>query len=108
MPIELGSFDVIIDLPGLPPPRQVEFQIELVPGGTPVAPAPYHLAPSKMQELFNQLQELTDKGFIRLSSSSCGAPVLFVKKKNDPFRMCIEYKELNKLTVKELIFATKN
>ncbi|GKD19246.1 hypothetical protein Tco_1208404, partial [Tanacetum coccineum] len=78
------------DLPGLPPPRQVEFQIELVLGVAPVARAPYRLAPSKMQELSNQLQELTDKGFIRPSSSPWGAPVLFVKKKDGSFRMCID------------------
>ncbi|GJT85038.1 putative nucleotidyltransferase, ribonuclease H [Tanacetum coccineum] len=88
------------DLPGLPPPRQVEFQIELVPGAAPVARAPYRLAPSEMQELSNQLQELTDKGFIRPSSSPWGALVLFVKKKDGSFRMCIDYRELNKLTVK--------
>ena len=88
------------DLPGLPPTRQVEFQIELVPGAAPVARAPYRLAPSEMQELSNQLQELLDKGFIRPSSSPWGAPVLFVKKKDGSFRMCIDYRELNKLTVK--------
>ncbi|GJZ56341.1 putative reverse transcriptase domain-containing protein [Tanacetum coccineum] len=69
------------DLPGLPPPRQVEFQIKLVPGAAPVARAPYRLAPSKMQELSNQLQELMDRGFIRPSSSPWGAPVLFEKEK---------------------------
>ncbi|GKD82427.1 putative reverse transcriptase domain-containing protein [Tanacetum coccineum] len=121
MPIELGSFDVIIgmdwlskyhslidcaekiiripwgnetlivhgdrnfpevfpkDLLGLPLTRQVEFQIDLLPGAAPVARAPYRLAPSKMKELLEQLQELSDKGFIRPSSSPWGAPVLFVK-----------------------------
>ncbi|GJV16189.1 putative reverse transcriptase domain-containing protein [Tanacetum coccineum] len=88
------------DLPGIPPTRQVEFRIDLVPGATPVARAPYRLAPSEMKELAEQLQELTDKGFIRPSSSPWGAPVLFVKKKDGSFRMCIDYKELNKLTVK--------
>ncbi|GKE10785.1 putative reverse transcriptase domain-containing protein [Tanacetum coccineum] len=88
------------DLPGLPPPRQVEFKIELVPGAAPVARAPYRLAPSEMKELADQLQELSEKGFIRLSSSPWGAPVLFVKKKDGSFRMCIDYRELNKLTVK--------
>ncbi|GKB45279.1 putative reverse transcriptase domain-containing protein [Tanacetum coccineum] len=88
------------DLPGLPPVRQVEFQIDLIPGTTPVARAPYRLAPSKMQELSNQLQELSDRGFIRPSTSPWGAPVLFVKKKDGSFRMCIDYWELNKLTVK--------
>ncbi|GJW40953.1 putative reverse transcriptase domain-containing protein [Tanacetum coccineum] len=64
------------DLPGIPPTRQVEFRIDLVPGATPVARAPYRLAPSEMKELAEQLQELTDKGFIRPSSSPWGAPVL--------------------------------
>ncbi|GKB22532.1 putative nucleotidyltransferase, ribonuclease H [Tanacetum coccineum] len=88
------------DLPGLPPVRQVEFQIDLIPGAAPVARAPYRLAPSEMQELSNQLQELADRGFIRPSTSPWGAPVLFVKKKDGSFRMCIDYRELNKLTVK--------
>ncbi|GKA80959.1 putative reverse transcriptase domain-containing protein [Tanacetum coccineum] len=88
------------DLPGLPPTRQVEFQIDLMPGDAPVARAPYRLAPFEMKELSEQLQELSDKGFIRPSSSPWGAPVLFVKKKDDSFRMGIDYRELNKLTVK--------
>ncbi|GJV86179.1 putative reverse transcriptase domain-containing protein [Tanacetum coccineum] len=88
------------DLSGLPPTRQVEFQIDLIPGAAPVARAPYRLAPSEMKELSDQLQELSDKGFIRPSSSPWGAPVLFVKKKDGSFRMCIDYQELNKLTVK--------
>ncbi|GJX29543.1 putative reverse transcriptase domain-containing protein [Tanacetum coccineum] len=88
------------DLSGLPPTRQVEFQIDLIPGVAPVARAPYRLAPSKMKELSEQLKELSDKGFIRPSSSPWGAPVLFVKKKDGSFRMCIDYRELNKLTVK--------
>ncbi|GJW88107.1 putative reverse transcriptase domain-containing protein [Tanacetum coccineum] len=97
MPVELGSFDVII---GLPSTQQVEFQINLIPGAAPVARAPYRLAPSEIKELLDQLQELSDKGFIRPSSSPCGASVLFVKKKDGSFRMCIDYRELNKLTVK--------
>ncbi|GKC39045.1 putative reverse transcriptase domain-containing protein [Tanacetum coccineum] len=88
------------DLPGLPPTRQVEFQIDLIPGAAPVARAPYRLAPSEMKELSDQLQEFFDKGFIRPSSSPWGAPVLFVKKKDGSFRMCIDYRELNKLTIK--------
>ncbi|GKB38700.1 putative reverse transcriptase domain-containing protein [Tanacetum coccineum] len=76
------------DLPGLPPVRQVEFQIDLIPGAAPVARAPYRLAPSEMQELSDQLQELADRGFIRPSTSPWGAPVLFVKKKDRSFRMC--------------------
>ncbi|KAF5805274.1 putative nucleotidyltransferase, Ribonuclease H [Helianthus annuus] len=88
------------ELPGLPPHRQVEFQIELAPGAAPIARAPYRLAPSELEELSTQLQELLEKGFIRPSSSPWGAPVLFVKKKDSTFRMCIDYRELNKVTVK--------
>nr|GEZ06611.1 hypothetical protein [Tanacetum cinerariifolium] len=88
------------DLPGLPPPRQVEFIIELIPGDAPVACVPYRLAPSELQELSDQLKELSEKGFIHPSSSPWGAPVLFVKKKDGYFRVCINYRELNKLTVK--------
>ncbi|GKG34823.1 hypothetical protein Tco_0437519, partial [Tanacetum coccineum] len=88
------------DLPGLPPPRQVEFRIELVLGAAPVARAPYRLALSELKELSDQLKELSKKGFIRPSSSPWGALVLFVKKKDGSFRMCIDYRKLNKLTVK--------
>ncbi|KAI3724358.1 hypothetical protein L2E82_36130 [Cichorium intybus] len=87
------------ELRGLPPDRQVEFAIELVPGATPVARAPYRLAPSEMEELRKQLEELLDLGFIRPSSSPWGAPILFVKKKDWSIRMCIDYRELNKITV---------
>ncbi|GJW34948.1 putative reverse transcriptase domain-containing protein [Tanacetum coccineum] len=88
------------DLSGLPPTRQVEFQIDLIAGAVLVARAPYRLAPSEMKELSDQLKELSDKGFIRPSSSPWGSPILFVKKKDGSFRMCIDYRELNKLTVK--------
>ncbi|KAD2805354.1 hypothetical protein E3N88_38731 [Mikania micrantha] len=90
----------MIRLAGFPPERQVEFRIDLVPGANPVAKAPNRLTPSELQELESQLQELTDKGFIRPSHSPWGAPVLFVKKKDGSFRMCIDYRELNKLTIK--------
>ncbi|KAJ9567039.1 hypothetical protein OSB04_003005 [Centaurea solstitialis] len=88
------------DLPGLPPDRQVEFRIDLVPGASPIAKTPYRLAPAEMKEMMSQLQELLDKGFIRPSASPWGAPVLFVKKKDGSFRMCIDYRELNKVTIK--------
>ncbi|GJR63905.1 putative reverse transcriptase domain-containing protein [Tanacetum coccineum] len=84
------------DLPGLPE----VFQIDLVPGVAPVARAPYRLAPTKLQDLSTQMQELSDKEFIRPSSSPWGAPVLFVKKKDGSFQMCIDYHKLNKLTEK--------
>ncbi|GJR91572.1 putative reverse transcriptase domain-containing protein [Tanacetum coccineum] len=108
--VELADEDVPIvqdflevfpeDLPGIPQTCQVEFQIDLIPGAAPVARAPYRLAPSEMKELSDQLKELSEKGFIRPSSSPWGAPVLFFKKKDGSFRMCIDYRELNKLTVK--------
>nr|GEV08824.1 putative reverse transcriptase domain-containing protein [Tanacetum cinerariifolium] len=99
VPIVRDFFEVFPeDLPGLPPTRHVEFQIHLIPGAAPVAQAPYRLAPSEMKELSNQLQELSDKGFLRPSSSPWGAPVFFVKKKDGSFWMCINYQELNKLT----------
>ncbi|GJR83329.1 putative reverse transcriptase domain-containing protein [Tanacetum coccineum] len=95
----------------LPPARPVEFQIDLIPGAAPVARAPYRLAPSEMKELSEQLQELSDKGFIRPSSSPWGAPVLFVKKKDGSFRMCIDYqheehlKAILELLKKEKLYA---
>ncbi|GKC50340.1 putative reverse transcriptase domain-containing protein, partial [Tanacetum coccineum] len=88
------------DLSRLPPIQEIEFRIELTPRATPVAKSPYRLAPYELEELSGQLKELQDKGFIRPSSSPWGAPVLFVKKKDGYFRMCIDYRELNKLTVK--------
>nr|GEW88414.1 retrotransposon protein, putative, Ty3-gypsy subclass [Tanacetum cinerariifolium]GEY38651.1 retrotransposon protein, putative, Ty3-gypsy subclass [Tanacetum cinerariifolium] len=88
------------DLPGLPPPRQVEFKIELIPSAAPITHAPYRMVPSERKEFLDQLKELSEKGFIRLSSSPWAAPVLFVKIKDGSFRMCIDYQELNKLTVK--------
>nr|GEW61182.1 putative reverse transcriptase domain-containing protein [Tanacetum cinerariifolium] len=77
------------DLPRLPPPRQVEFRIDLVPGAAPVTRAPYRLAPSEMKELAKQLQALSEKGFIHPSSSPWGGPVLFVKKKDGSFRSSV-------------------
>ncbi|GKE15262.1 putative nucleotidyltransferase, ribonuclease H, partial [Tanacetum coccineum] len=88
------------DLSSLPPSREVEFRIDLIPGVMLVAKSPYRLEPTEMQELSNQLKELQDKCFIRPSSSPWGAPVLFVKKKDGSFHMCIDYRELNKLTIK--------
>ncbi|GJU88912.1 putative reverse transcriptase domain-containing protein [Tanacetum coccineum] len=83
------------DLSGLPPTRQVEFQIDLIPGAAPVARAPYRLTPSEMKELSEQLKELSDKGFIRPSSSPWGASVLFVKKKDGSFRMSSVYSKID-------------
>ncbi|GJY49514.1 reverse transcriptase domain-containing protein [Tanacetum coccineum] len=112
MPIKLGSFDVVIGMDWLSKyhakiicdEKVVHIPINgetlIIRGAAPVARAPYRLAPSEMHELSDQLQELADRGFIRPSTSPWGAPVLFVKKKDGSFRMCIDYRELNKLTVK--------
>nr|GEZ67914.1 putative reverse transcriptase domain-containing protein [Tanacetum cinerariifolium] len=94
-----GEIVIPEDFAGISTNRQVEFQINEVPGAAPVARKPYRLAPSGMKDLSEQLKELSDKGFIRHSSSPWGAPVLFVKKKDGAFWMCIDYRELNKLTV---------
>ncbi|GJX70841.1 putative reverse transcriptase domain-containing protein [Tanacetum coccineum] len=88
------------DLSGLPLVREIEFRIDLIPGASSVVKLPYRLAPSEMLELSNQLKELQEKGFIRPSHSPWGAPMLFVKKKDGAMRMCIDYRELNKLTIK--------
>ncbi|KAJ4961944.1 hypothetical protein NE237_021854 [Protea cynaroides] len=88
------------DLPGLPSDRATEFMIDLMPGSAPVSKAPYRMAPTELKELKTQLHELLDKGFIRPSISPWGAPILFVKKKDESVRLCIDYRDLNKLTIK--------
>ncbi|GKA87138.1 putative reverse transcriptase domain-containing protein, partial [Tanacetum coccineum] len=88
------------DLSGLPLVHEIEFRIDLIPSALPVVKSPYRLAPSEMLEFLNQLKELQDKGFIRPSHSPWGAPLLFIKKKDGDLGMCIDYRELNKLTIK--------
>ncbi|TYK20945.1 ty3-gypsy retrotransposon protein [Cucumis melo var. makuwa] len=88
------------ELLGLPPHREIEFVIKLEPGTVPISRAPYRMAPTELKELKVQLQELLDKGFIRPSVSPWATPVLFVKKKDGSMRLCIDYRELNKVTVK--------
>ncbi|RVX20828.1 Transposon Ty3-I Gag-Pol polyprotein [Vitis vinifera] len=101
IPIVRDYLDVFPeDLPGLPPEREVEFTINVAPGTTPISKAPYRMTPLELKELKIQLQELLDKGFIRPSVSPWGAPVLFVKKKDGSMRLCIDYRELNKVTLR--------
>jgi hypothetical protein len=88
------------ELPGLPPVREIEVSIETILGVSPIAQSPYRMAPMELAELKVQLQELLDKGFIRPSNSPWGAPVLFVKKKDGTLCLCIDYRQLNKVTVK--------
>ncbi|GJS43451.1 putative reverse transcriptase domain-containing protein [Tanacetum coccineum] len=85
---------------GSPPERDVEFAIELTPGAEPISKAPYRMAQVKLKELKDQLQELLERDFIRPSISPWGAPVLFVKKKDCSMRLCIVYRELNRITVR--------
>ena len=87
-------------LPGIPLEREVDLAIEIIPGTVPMSRALYRMAPTELKELKSQLQELLDKGFIRPSVSPWGAPVLFVKKKDGTLRMCIDYRQINKVTVK--------
>ena len=89
------------DLPGIPPSQAIDFVLELEPRTGPISKAPYRMAPTELKELKVQLQDLLDKGFIRPSVSSWGAPVLFVKKKDGLMRLYIDYRELNKRTIKK-------
>ncbi|GKC22045.1 putative reverse transcriptase domain-containing protein, partial [Tanacetum coccineum] len=100
-PVVRNFPDVFPDeLPGLPPEREVEFTIELIPGAQPISKAPYKMAPVELKELKDQLQELLERGFIRLSVSPWGVLVLFMKKKDGSMRLCIDYRELNHITVR--------
>lgn len=88
------------DLPCMPPERRVESRIDLILGDVPIAKAPYHLVPPKMLELSSQLQDLLGKGLILPSTSLWGAPILFIMKKDGLNRICIDYRDFNKLMVK--------
>jgi hypothetical protein len=88
------------DLPGIPPNRNIEFVIELQPGTAPISKRPYRMPPNELAELKIQLQDLLDKGFIRPSASPWGCPALFVKKKDNSLRLCVDYRPLNAVTIK--------
>ena len=88
------------ELPGMPPDRDVEFVIELQPGTAPISRRPYRMTLSELAELKLQLQDLLDKGFIRPSTSPWGCPALFVKKKDQGLRLCVDYRPLNAVTIK--------
>jgi len=88
------------ELPGMPPNRDVEFVIDLLPSMGPIAKRPYRMLVDELDELKKQLKELSDKGYIRPSASPWGSPVLFVKKKDGSMRMCIDYRNLNAVTIK--------
>nr|GFB36528.1 putative reverse transcriptase domain, aspartic peptidase domain protein [Tanacetum cinerariifolium] len=88
------------ELPVIPPVREVEFNIELILGAEPISKAPYRMAPIELKELKDQLQELLERGFIRPSVSPWGAPIIFMKKKDGSMRLCIDYRELNKITIR--------
>ena len=88
------------EFPGLPPHREFDFSIEVFPGTDPISVSPYRMAPLELKELKTQLHELLGKGFICPSTSPWGAPVLFVKKKDGTLRLCIDYRKLNRVTVK--------
>ncbi|KZV31882.1 hypothetical protein F511_20592 [Dorcoceras hygrometricum] len=101
IPVVCEFADVFPDeIPGLPPYREVDFSIELMPGTQPISKAPYRMAPIELKELKDQLEGLLTKGYIRPSVSPWGAPVLFVRKKDGSMRLCIDYRQLNKATVK--------
>jgi hypothetical protein len=101
IPVAYEFLDVFLeDLPGMPPDRDVEFIIELQPSTAPISRRPYKMTPKELAELKVQLKELLDKGYIRPSSSPWGCPALFVKKKDQSLRLCVDYRPLNAVTVK--------
>lgn len=97
IPVVKDFSEIFKEIPGLPPEREIEFSINLIPGTGPISIAAYRMSPSELAELKKQLEELREKQFIRLSASPWGAPVLLVKKKDSSMRLCIDYRQLNKV-----------
>nr|GFA74409.1 reverse transcriptase [Tanacetum cinerariifolium] len=83
-----------------PPAREIEFGIELIPGAEPISKAPYRITPVELKELKEQLQEMLENDFIRPSVAPWGASVLFVKKNDGSMRLCVDYRELNRITIR--------
>ena len=107
IPVLCEYVDVFPDnLPGLPPDRDIEFVIELQPGTAPISKRPYRMSPNELAELKIQLQDLLDKGYIRPSASLWGCPALFVKKKDDSLRLCVDYRPLNAVTIKKQVSSS--
>ena len=101
VPVANEFFDVFFeDLPGLPSDKEIEFEIKLALGTEPISIAPYQMAPAELKELKVKMEELLSKGFIKTSTSPWGAPVLFVKKKDGSLHLCIDYRQLNKVTIR--------
>jgi hypothetical protein len=101
VPVDNEFPDVFPDeLPGMPPDRDIEFVLELKPGTTPIYKTPYRMATPELAELKEHMKELLEKGFIRPSSSPWGAPMIFIPKKDGTQRLCMDYRALNKVTVK--------
>jgi len=100
IPVVQEFMEVFQEVPGSPPDQEIEFGIELLPDTALISKAPYRIAPVELAELKKQLQELLDKGLIQPSVSPWGAPILFVRKKDGSLRLCIDYRLLNRVTVK--------
>ncbi|XP_069144372.1 uncharacterized protein [Solanum lycopersicum] len=94
-------------VPGVPPEREIEFTIDVLPDTKPISIPPYRMRPTELKELKEQLRDLLEKGFIRPSTSPWGAPILFVRKNNGSLWMCIDYRQLNKVTIKNRRFVEK-
>jgi hypothetical protein len=88
------------ELPGMPPDRDIEFVIELIPGTAPIAQRPYRMNPQELEELKKQLADMLSKGLIHPSTSPWGSPVLFVDKRDGTIRLCVDYRKLNEVTIK--------